>query len=281
MPREGEIDIHLTGTHLAQVERLDDDEWVVDTVQERLSLYRTTAGQYVLAYSGAKCMDSAKVCDSAEAVASFLPDRNDYLGPLEKLLLVEAGKIDKDINALARLDLRADSTSDLVRSVIDASQIVDTAQLVEHIQRIEDALENDPAQTIGSAKELVEAVGKLVVRYFEPEAADSQKFRPLMRNAFKALNLTIDDIPDPKRGRDAMQQIFSGLAQIVDGTAELRNLYGTGHGRFRKSGANARHARLVVHSSATLCYFLLKTLDARKAVDESKNLTVSAATKRA
>jgi hypothetical protein len=80
----------------------------------------------------------------------------------------------------------------------------------------------------------------------------------------------MEDIPDSKRGREAMQRVFSGLGQIVDGIAELRNLYGTGHGRSRKSGANARHAHLVVRASSTLCYFLLETLDARKADEESK-----------
>ena len=42
--------------------------------------------------------------------------------------------------------------------------------------------------------------------------------------------------------------------------AELRGLYGTGHGKHGKaSGLNARHAKLAVGASSTLAIFLFET----------------------
>lgn len=64
--------------------------------------------------------------------------------------------------------------------------------------------------------------------------------------------MSIEKIPEARKGGDAIRQILSGLSQIVGGTAELRNLYGTGHGRLAP-----RHARLVVGAGATLSRFLL------------------------
>jgi hypothetical protein len=57
------------------------------------------------------------------------------------------------------------------------------------------------------------------------------------------------------------------LAQLITlevGTAELRNAYGTGHGRSGStvSGLHPRHARLVVGASATLASFLYETYEA-------------------
>jgi hypothetical protein len=164
---------------------------------ERLCLYRVLNGKYVMAHSGAKRQSWATVLDSAEAVARYLPDNNDYLGPLEKLLLVEAGKRDRNINLYALIDLRTDGASDLARSVINASQVIDTVQLFEYVQRIEDSIENDPAQAIGSAKELVEAVGKLVLTSVEGTAEESLSLGQLLRSAFKSLKLSWKIFPIP------------------------------------------------------------------------------------
>jgi hypothetical protein len=91
----------------------------------------------------------------------------------------------------------------------------------------------------------------------------------LMSSAFKCLKLSEEDIPQSVRGADAIKRVFAGLNQVASGTAELRNLYGTGHGRLRKGGASARHARLVIGAAATLSRFLLETLDSRRAAEQT------------
>lgn len=49
-------------------------------------------------------------------------------------------------------------------SIEDASELVDPRSLRDHIRRIDQGVDADPAQAIGSAKELVETVGKLVLK---------------------------------------------------------------------------------------------------------------------
>ena len=144
-----------------------------------------------------------------------------------------------------------------------ATPLVDSRTLHDHIRRIEQNLETDPAQAIGSAKELVETVAKQVLAHFK-ENTEGHDLPHLVKLAFRQLNLTPDTLPQVKKGRESIRLVLAGLSQIVAGTAELRNLYGTGHGRLHTGGLEPRHARLVVGAAAALTRFLLDTL-AKKA----------------
>lgn len=57
----------------------------------------------------------------------------------------------------------------------------------------------------------------------------------------------------------------SNLGQISQGMAELRNLYGTGHGKDgRSKGLSPRHARLAVSCATALATFLFEAHEARQ-----------------
>jgi hypothetical protein len=50
------------------------------------------------------------------------------------------------------------------------------------------------------------------------------------------------------------------LAKVINGINELRNSYGTGHGRDAKFiGLSQRHAKLATGAASTLAIFLLET----------------------
>lgn len=69
-----------------------------------------------------------------------------------------------------------------------------------------------------------------------------------------------DDIPDAAKGAAAIKKILRSLIPLVEGMAELRNLYGTGHGKVgHAKGLSPRHARLMVGATATLAEFLFDT----------------------
>ena len=56
-----------------------------------------------------------------------------------------------------------------------------------------------------------------------------------------------DDVPQAAKGAEMVKRVLSNLATIVQGVAELRGLYGTGHGKDGKArGLQPRHARLAV-----------------------------------
>lgn len=145
-----------------------------------------------------------------------------------------------------------------------AGSSIDTEHLHVYLERIGDAIEDDPSLAIGSAKELVEATLKTILRARGATFDESEEIPKLLKLTQKELALVPEDIADATKGADSVRRLLSNLGSIVYAAAELRNLYGTGHGR---SGAHRgllpRHARLVVSSAGTLCTFLLETYDAR------------------
>lgn len=81
----------------------------------------------------------------------------------------------------------------------------------------------------------------------------------------KELNLVPEGIPNTARGADVIRRLLSNLATVGHGLAELRGLYGTGHGQHGSaSGLTARHARLAAGAASTLTVFLFETHEATK-----------------
>lgn len=59
----------------------------------------------------------------------------------------------------------------------------------------------------------------------------SRSLRKSRSKSVKAMELTPDDIPEKSKAVDIIQRLLSNLATITQGVAELRNHYGTGHGK--------------------------------------------------
>lgn len=128
----------------------------------------------------------------------------------------------------------------------------------------------DPALTVGTAKDLVESVCKTVLE----DAGIAHANMPLPRLVRKAagvLSLLPESIPNQAKGKNTIRKVLNSLTQIVDGISELRNLYGTGHGRHGRvsSGVTTRHARLVVGAASTVAIFLLDTQSERPSSDDA------------
>ncbi|MBV0888806.1 abortive infection family protein [Komagataeibacter oboediens] len=142
---------------------------------------------------------------------------------------------------------------------------VDLPHLADHVRRIELSIETDPAVAIGSAKEMIETVCKTILDKRGPPSGVSytrdDDLNELGKKAFGVLKQLPDDIPDSAKGLKTIKTMLSNLRTIVQGIAELRNLYGNGHGRegTMRGGLLPRHARLVVGAASTLCWYLLET----------------------
>lgn len=141
------------------------------------------------------------------------------------------------------------------------SESIDISSIKEHIRRIEQSIDSDPAQVIGSAKELVETVSKVVLQRFQRPSEGYDSVQRLAKEALKCLPLLKVQASET-RAEASLRQVTSGLAQIVGGVAELRNAEGTGHGRIAAGNLEPRHARLVVTAASALCTFMLESLEA-------------------
>lgn len=136
--------------------------------------------------------------------------------------------------------------------------------VVQQITRMEAAVDADPGLAIGTAKELVETCCKTILLDRKVPVEKAADLPVLVKQAAKALALTPDDIPDKAKAVETIRRLLSNLGTITSGVAELRNLYGTGHGKEgRMKGLHPRHARLAVGAASTLALFLIETHEAR------------------
>ena len=136
----------------------------------------------------------------------------------------------------------------------------DAAHMSEQIRRMEGAVDSDPALAVGSAKELVETCCRTILRDRAIAVEKDWDLPRLIKETAKVLKLTPDDIPERAKGEESIRRILGSLGSISQGLAELRNLYGTGHGKDGKAkGISARHARLAAGCASALTIFLFET----------------------
>lgn len=142
---------------------------------------------------------------------------------------------------------------------IDTHSLQDPHMFQTYEQRILDNVEADPALAVGTAKELLEATCKLLLEDVGATVDQDWSIPQLFKAAAKTIDLSVDSVTTERTGAEEIRKILGSLAQVVAGIAELRNMYGTGHGRPRRVRLGARHARLVAGASLTLVRFLLDT----------------------
>jgi hypothetical protein len=131
---------------------------------------------------------------------------------------------------------------------------------MQQITRIEAAVIHDPALAIGTAKELIETCCKTILNEREVPFSRTADIPELVKLTARNLELTPDDIPDKAKAVETIKRLLSNLATITHGVAELRNHYGTGHGKPASTkGLRPRHAKLAAGAAATLVVFLTET----------------------
>lgn len=140
------------------------------------------------------------------------------------------------------------------------AKILNASHLEEQIRRIEESIENDPSLAIGTAKELIETCCKTILAERGKPVSGTPEISTLTKETLKELKLVPEGIPDAARGSDVIKRLLSNLGTIGNGLAELRGLYGTGHGKHGRSPSlSARHAKLAVGAASTLVVFLFET----------------------
>jgi hypothetical protein len=136
----------------------------------------------------------------------------------------------------------------------------DVGYVSQQITRMETAVNQDPELAIGTAKELVETCCKSILSEASVNYSKGDDLPKLVKSTVKLLELTPNDIPDRAKAAETIKRLLSNLASITQGVAELRNHYGTGHGKVSvNKGLQPRHAKLAVGAASTLAVFLAET----------------------
>ncbi|MFD2164508.1 abortive infection family protein [Paradesertivirga mongoliensis] len=142
----------------------------------------------------------------------------------------------------------------------DIKEILNADYVSQQINLMESSIENAPHVSIGLAKELIETCCKSILNELKETYDKNWDLPKLMKETTKLLKLTPDDIPNEARAASSIKQILGSLSSVVQGIGEVRNEYGSGHGKDGKfRGLQPRHAKLAVGAASTLAVYLLET----------------------
>ena len=174
----------------------------------------------------------------------------------------------KPIFAARRMIKGSNTALKGVKSVVAS---IDTHYVTKQITRMESAIDPDPESAIGTAKDFVETICKTILQDCGQTLQSNDDLLQLVKKVRKELDLLPENIPDKAKGADTIKRLLSNLATVAQGLAELRNLYGSGHGKSAKAtGLQPRHARLAVNAACTLGVFLFETYQQRNKPSSTK-----------
>jgi hypothetical protein len=160
------------------------------------------------------------------------------------------------------------------RKVIDGSQLhleeakkiasrLSGTYIAQQIRRLQEAIEKDPDLAIGTAKELLETLCKTILTERGIEFAKSEDFPTLVRLTIKNLNIVPEEVAALSQAEKTITVLLNNLGSIGNQLAEMRNQFGTGHGKSPDYvGLQRRHAKLAIGAAATLAVFLYECHEA-------------------
>lgn len=160
-------------------------------------------------------------------------------------------------------------------AVIEVAENLKTEFSSEYISTQIDLMlkmkDENPTEAIGKAKELIESCCKTILRKEGIEVDRKWDVIRLVDETFKFFNIMPKNIQDDIKCATTIKTILGNVKAIAHGIAELRNTYGSGHGKDGDFvGLEPRHANLAIGSSTTLVRFLWDSYlrNHKKEVDE-------------
>lgn len=120
----------------------------------------------------------------------------------------------------------------------------------------------NPTDAIGKAKELIERCCKTILDNKGVAWDKNWDMSKLTGETLSLLNLTPKSIADTDPVSENIKAVLGNLRGISTKLAEIRNPYGSGHGKSASfTGLETRHAKLAVGCSITFVTFLWDTYE--------------------
>lgn len=124
---------------------------------------------------------------------------------------------------------------------------------------------SNPTDAIGKAKELIESCCKTILEEMGKPLNKDWDVPRLASETMNALELLPENIQPSDQGTEAIKAVLGSLRAIPSKLAEIRNPFGSGHGKSASFvGLEERHAKLAVGSSITFVDFVWSTYEVKK-----------------
>jgi hypothetical protein len=138
-----------------------------------------------------------------------------------------------------------------------AAQKLTGQYIQQQIRRIEESIDKDPELAIGTAKEFLESFCATILAGRGVSVDKDTDLPALVKLTVSHLKVLPDGVSAVPHAEKTIKVLLNNLMSIGHQLAELRNAYGTGHGKTTEHiGLGKHHARLAVGAAATLAGFL-------------------------
>jgi hypothetical protein len=165
--------------------------------------------------------------------------------------------IGKPIFKARRTALSGLATHQTIRALAER---LDADYIKRQVSRMTETGDRHPDLAVGTAKEVIETICRTILAERGAEIPHNPSLMDLTKATFGALQLMPEQVPDAIKGSKIIKKIVCNMISIIEEIEDLRDLYGTGHGKDGRTFAILpRHANLVVGSASTLVVFLYET----------------------
>ena len=153
-------------------------------------------------------------------------------------------------------------TSTIVKTANDLKDKFSSEYMTRQIELMVSMQSTNPTNAIGMAKELIESCCKTILDDLGIAWSKNDDVPQITSKTMDALNLLPANIQETDQGADAIKAVLGNLRAIPSKLAEIRNPFGSGHGKSASfQGLEERHAKLAVGSSITFVDFIWSTYD--------------------
>ena len=148
----------------------------------------------------------------------------------------------------------------LTAKKVEIKRYLDTAYVNSKINTMTDAIHKDTDLAIGTAKELLETICKSILQQKSVTINSDWTLPQLLKATTNSLDFAPKEASNPEKAEKAIKQILGGISSIVQGVGELRNGYGTGHGKDADfKGLEIKYAKLLVGVVSEIAILYLAT----------------------
>ena len=129
--------------------------------------------------------------------------------------------------------------------------------VAQQVTRMEAAISNDPDLAIGTAKEFIETICRTILQEREISISENDDMPRLVKRVVNSLPVVPAGIENPTRWENVVVRLVNNLSSLGRSLAELRNAFGTGHGKTAGHiGLDTHHAQLAVRMATAVGVFL-------------------------
>lgn len=148
----------------------------------------------------------------------------------------------------------------LVEKTVAIKKHLNTEYVNKKIEQMNEAIISDTDIAIGTGKELLEIVCKSILRQKGVIVDRNWTLQQLIKHTTNALDFKPKEADNPDIAERSIKQVLGGIATIVQGITELRNAYGSGHGRDANfKGLESKYAKLYVGVVSEIAIIYLTT----------------------